>query len=104
MSTRKYTHVKELLPEITALLSAGKTQREIAEHFGFDSKYVVKGLLNRQRRKQEKLAAWILSKAKGRPRKRSVPEDIVLEQANEIKSLKMQNQLFRDFLQYAERR
>lgn len=104
MSTRKYTHVEELLPEITALLLAGKTQREVAEHLGLDSKYVVKELLKRQRRKQAKLASGILPKPKGRPRKSAAPKDIVTEQANEIERLKMENQLLRDFLQYTGRK
>lgn len=34
MSREKYTHVQVLLPEIRAMEAAGKTKREIAEHFG----------------------------------------------------------------------
>ena len=44
MNTRNYTHVQELLPEIEAMLASGKTQREVAEYFGFRDKYVVKNL------------------------------------------------------------
>ena len=51
MSKRKYTHVQSLLPEIKAMVEAGKTQREIAEHYGFSDKSVVKRLLERERRK-----------------------------------------------------
>lgn len=29
MSKRKYTYIKELLPEIEAMIEAGKSQREI---------------------------------------------------------------------------
>lgn len=32
MGERKYTHVQALLSEIKAMLSEGKTQREVAEH------------------------------------------------------------------------
>ena len=51
MSKREYTHVRLLYPEIKAMIEAGKTQREIAEHYGFKDKYVVKGLLKRERRR-----------------------------------------------------
>ncbi len=45
MRKRNYTQVQGLLPEIKVMLSEGKTQREVAEHFGFQDKYVVKQLL-----------------------------------------------------------
>jgi len=35
---RKYTHVQELFPEIKAMLSEGRSQREIAEHLGLRDK------------------------------------------------------------------
>lgn len=45
MDKRSYTHTQRLLPEIRAMVEAGKTQREIAEYFGFSSKEVVRRLL-----------------------------------------------------------
>ena len=51
MGKRNYTHVQELLPEIEAMLGSGKTQREVAEYFGFRDKYVVKSLVKRERAK-----------------------------------------------------
>ena len=45
MEKRNYTHVQMLLPEIEAMIAEGKTQREVAEYFGFKDKYVVKRLL-----------------------------------------------------------
>ena len=45
MSKRNYTHVKDLLPAILAMVEQGMTQREIAEHYGFKDKLVVKKLL-----------------------------------------------------------
>ncbi len=57
MEKRNYTHVQVLLPEIKAMLAEGKTQREVAEHYGFKNKQVVKKLLERERRKERKLAA-----------------------------------------------
>ena len=104
MSKRNYTHVQELLPEIKAMISAGKSQREVAEYFGFKDKYVVKRLLKRQRNKQRKLDAGILPRPKGRPRKDASPRDIVTEQAYEIKRLQMENKLLRDFLQFTGRK
>ena len=98
MEKRNYTHVQVLLPEIKAMLAEGKTQREVAEHYGFKNKQVVKKLLERERRKERKLAAGILPRPKGRPREDAAPRNIVAEQAYEIRRLQMQNKLLRDFL------
>ena len=95
---RKYEKVEILLPVIQGMLQAGYTQREIAEHFGLSSKKVVGQLLNRQRRKEDKVAHGILIRPKGRPRKDAPPRDVVTEQAYEIHRLKMENELLRDFL------
>ena len=81
MSKGNYTHVQELFPEIKAMLASGKTQREVAEYFGFRDKYVVKKLVKRERAKQRKQEAGIEIRPKGRPRKDAGPRDIVTEQA-----------------------
>ena len=60
MKKRNYTHIQALLPEIKAMLAEEKTQREIAEHFSFKDKHVVKELFKRERRKERKLEAGIL--------------------------------------------
>ena len=104
MKKRNYTHVQALLPEIKAMLAGGKTQREVAEYYGFRDKQVVKRLLERERRKERKLEAGILPRPKGRPRKDAAPRDIVSEQAYEIQRLRMENQLLRDFLRCAGRK
>ena len=104
MENPNYTHVQMLLPEIEAMIAEGKTQREVAEYFGFKDKYVVKRLLNRQREKRRKLEAGIVPRPKGRPRKDAAPRDVATEQAYEIARLQMVNKLLRDFLQYAERK
>ena len=104
MSSQKYTHVQELLPEIRAMEAAGKTKREIAEHFGLRDKNVVMQLLKRERRKAEKMAAGIMPRPKGRPRKDALPRDVVAEQTYEINRLKMENQLLRDFLRLTGRK
>lgn len=93
-----------LLPEIKAMLAEGKTQREVAEHYGFKDKYVVKQLLIRERRKERKLDAGIVQRPKGRPRKQAVPKNIIAEQAYEIQRLQMENKLLRDFLQFTGRK
>ena len=99
MKKRNYTHVQMLLPEIKAMLAEGKTQREVAEYYGFRDKQVVKRLLERERRKERKLEAGIRPRPKGRPRKDAAPGDVVAEQACEIQRLRMENKLLRDFLQ-----
>ena len=104
MEKRKYTRVQVLLPEIKAMLAEGKTQREVAESYGFHDKQVVKGLLARERRKERKLAAGILPRPKGRPRKDAAPRNIVAEQAYEIERLQMENKLLRDFLRSTGRK
>lgn len=104
MCKRNYTHVQVLLPEIKEMLTAGKTQREIAEYFGFKDKYVVKKLLKRERTKQRKLEVGITPRPKGRPRKDAAARDIAAEQAYEIERLRMENDLLRDFLQSAGRK
>ena len=47
MSKRNYMHIKDLLPTIQAMVAEGMSQREIAEHFGFKDKFVVKEALKR---------------------------------------------------------
>ena len=104
MEKRNYTHIQALLPEIKAMLAEGKTQREIAEHYGYRDKQVVKELLKRERRKERKSEAGILPRPKGRPRKDATPREIVAEQAYEIRRLRMENKLLRDFLQFTGRK
>ena len=104
MKKRNYTHVQMLLPEIKAMLAEGKTQREVAEYYGFRDKQVVKRLLERERRKERKLEAGSCPRPKGRPRKDAAPRDLVAEQAYEIQRLRMENKLLRDFLRFTGRK
>ena len=80
MKKRNYTHVQMLLSEIKAMLAEGKTQRAVAEYYGFRDKQVVKRLLEREHQKGRKLEARIRPRPKGRPRKDAAPRDIVAEQ------------------------
>jgi hypothetical protein len=99
---REYTHIKVLEKEILAMRESGKTNREIAEHFGFKDKYVVKGLIKRINQTERKKEAGILPKVKGRPRKKPIePES---EKDNEIRRLRMENELLRDFVRLAGRK
>ena len=104
MQKRSYTHLQALYPVIKEMLATGKTQREIAKHFGLKDKYVVKRLLNRERRKDKKVVAGIILRPKGRPRKDAVPRNLLKEQSYEINRLKMENKLLRDFLLLTERK
>ncbi|WP_242962227.1 imidazolonepropionase, partial [Faecalibacterium sp. An192] len=79
------------------------TRQEIANQLGL-SKVQIKNWINRYNRKQTKLEAGIFPKPKGRPRKGGEPGDIIAEQAYEIRRLKMENELLRDFLQSTERK
>ena len=103
MKKGNYTHIQALLPEIKAMLAEGKTQREVAKYYGFQDKQVIKGLLKYERRKEQKLAAGILPRPKGRPMKDAAPRDIVAEQEYEIQRLEMETKPLRDFLQFTGR-
>ena len=93
MSKRNYTHIKELLPTIQAMVAEGMTQREIAEYFGFKSKKVVHEALTRARRNEKKIP-----KSRGRK-----PAKTLQEYKYENNRLKMENELLRDFLSLTER-
>lgn len=80
----------------------GKTQREIADYYGFKDKYVVKRYLKRQRKKQRCVEAGITPRRRGRPPKGY--QSTEQEKDNEIKRLKMENELLRDFLRIAGRK
>ena len=94
MSKRNYTHVQHLLPIIEKMRENGKTQQQIADHFGFKDKFVIKRLLNRSRRK----ALQSIPKQRGRK-----PAKTLSEYKYENKRLQMENELLRDFLQSTER-
>ena len=94
MSKRSYTHVKELLPAIQEMVEQGKTQREIAEYYGFKDKLVVKRLLERARKKER-----TVPKIRGRK-----PVKTLQEYKYENKRLKMEVELLRDFLLRTERK
>ena len=104
--SRKYTKIKMFEPEIIAMRAAGKTRREIAEALGLE-KVQIKNWINQHNKEQLRREAGILPKKKGRPRKNvkpTSPEEIIKEQAYEIKRLEMENELLLDFLQSVGRK
>ena len=78
--SRKYVKIDEHGKEILELKREGKTNREIAQKFGVDRK-CIRNWVTRFNRQQQKLAAGIKLRPKGRPRKDTQPRDIVAEQA-----------------------
>lgn len=94
MEKRIYQHVQGLLPEIKALIEAGKTQAEIAEQLGLVGNRVIHKLLWRERKK----GVERVPKVRGRK-----PAKTLSEYKYENKRLKMENELLRDFLRLTGR-
>ena len=109
---REYRHIQEYEKEILELRAQGKAGREIREKFGF-SKKQYDNFITRYNRRQDKIAAGIAVKKKGRPAKDSVVTeeeklaDLRYKLARKdarIKQLEMENELMRDFLSLTERK
>ena len=107
-----YRHIQEYEKEILELRAQGKTGREISEKYGFSQKQL-KDFITRYNRRQEKIAAGVVIKKRGRPAKDSViaEEDKVAalryklaRKDARIKQLEMENELMRDFLSLTERK
>ena len=110
--TRGYRHMKEYEKEIIELRAQGKTRREISEKLGVSIKQI-EGFITRYNRRQEKLAAGIVIRKKGRPAKDSerTEEEKLAElryklsrKDARIKQLEMENELLRDFLSQTGRK
>ena len=115
--SKEYGHIKQFENEILEMKSKGLTQREIADKLGF-SKYQIKEFFHRYNKNQRKLSAGINIKPKGRPRKdgTELPPSIqqlskvtqlqyeLARKERQVKRLKMENELMRDFLLLAERK
>ena len=94
------------------LREQGLTGRQIQEKFGF-SKKQYENFITRYNRRQDKIAAGIALKRKGRPPKNYIVSEqdkvaelkyILARKDAKIKSLKMGNELMRDFLSLIERK
>ena len=90
-----------LEPQILAMREAGLSRRMIADELGLELRQI-ENWINRQNRTRAKLSLGIVSKRKGRPRKR--PLSTTEEYEQEIARLQMENKLLRDFLQLTERK
>ena len=109
---RSYRHIQEYEKEIMNLRGQGFSNREICKQFGFELRQL-KNFISRYNKKQQKLAAGIALKRKGRP-----PKDYDITEADKIaelkyilarkdakiKALEMENELMRDFLSLTERK
>jgi hypothetical protein len=98
--TRTYKHVKVLESEIFKMKDKGATNREIAEHFGL-ARVQLRNLITRHNQAQKRLEAGILPRKRGRQPKGNKPTE--QEKDYEIKRLKMENELLRDFLRHGGR-
>lgn len=104
MATKRQKQFGEvIIDEVLKMKEQGKTNREISELYGFKDKYVIKQLIARYKRRQRKIEAGILIRPKGRPRKGTELTD-EQNKDNQIKQLKMENELLRSFLQVVGRR
>ena len=101
MQKRRYTRIKAIEEEILRMHCEGETHRAIAEVYGLEREQVKK-FLKRHREKQALLREGQTSKPKGRPRKDGQPPRKKPE--TELKRLRMENKLLRDFLLSMERK
>lgn len=99
MRKRKWTRIENYEPEIIRLREAGMTRQEIADELGLD-KIQIKNWINRYN-KRKNIAFDSEPKPKGRPRKDGQPPRQNIE--TELKRLRMENKLLRDFLCSTER-
>ena len=114
---REYRHIKMYEKEIFELKEQGLSQRQIAEKLGFTYEKM-HDFFRRYNRNQRKLAAGIVIRPKGRPRKdgTGIPPSIqqlskltqlqyeIASKDRYIKRLEMENELMRDFLSLTERK
>ena len=110
--SRNYQHIKEYEKEILSMKEQGFTKREIGERLGFSIEQI-HNFISRHNEQQRKLAAGIAIKRKGRPPKDCVVTEqdkiaalkyILARKEAKIQSLKMENELMRDFLSLTERK
>ena len=100
MSKRKWTNLELFEPEIIRLREAGMTRQQIADEL-FLEKVQIKNWINRYNKRQSILSGRI-PKPKGRPRKDGQAPKQNIE--TELRRLRMENKLLRDFLQSTERK
>lgn len=95
LMSRKYTRIQVLEANIYRMKEEGKTNREIAGEFGLELKQI-KNLINRHNHANAAKEGETMPRPKGRPRKDGQPPH--QRQETEIRRLRMENELLRDFL------
>jgi transposase len=101
MSKRKWTNIIAAEGLIIEMRKSGKTRQEIADALGLE-KAQIKNWISRHNRKQAKMEEGLPPKRRGRPRKQEMTSEE--EYKYEIRHLKMENELLRDFLSLTGRR
>ena len=99
MCKRNWSRIVIYEPEIKRLREAGLTRHQIADELGLDM-IQIKNWINRHNKRQS-IAVDKVSKPKGRPRKDGIPPKQNIE--TELRRLRMENRLLRDFLSLTER-
>ena len=100
MTKRKYTHVSEYETIILSMRQEGCTRREIADELGLSIKQI-ETWITRYNKREALLLAGKERRVRGRPRKDGKP--LQERPETELKRLRMENKLLRDFLQFMER-
>ena len=100
MSKRKWTNMELYELEIIRLREAGLTRQQIADELSLE-KVQIKNWINRYNKRQSIISEGT-PKPKGRPRKDGKPPKQNIE--SELKRLRMENKLLRDFLRSTERK
>lgn len=98
---RHYKHIKLLEGEIFEQKAQGKSNREIREQYGLSEKQM-ENLITRHNKSERQIEAGIVPRRRGRPPKGYKANDN--EKDYEIKRLRMENELLRDFLRAAGRK
>lgn len=99
MKKQKWTNMKVIEAEIVEMRKAGRTRQEIGYHFGLSKKQIA-NWVTWYNKAQAKLSKGILPGKRGRPRKDGQPPHE--DEAAELKRLRMENQLLREFLRFTE--
>ena len=100
MTKRKYTHVSEYETIILSMRQEGCTRREIADELDLSIKQI-ETWITRYNKREALLLAGKERRVRGRPRKDGKP--LQERPETELKRLRMENKLLRDFLQFMER-
>lgn len=91
---------EKIIAEVLTMKTSGISNQEIGENFGLSIKQV-NNMIQTYRHKQEKLAAGIEPRAKGRPRKYPSTEE--QNKDLRIKELEREVELYKSFLHAAGR-